>query len=521
MKKIYFLLVVLTPFFSLPLLAQLDNVFGTGGRALATLGTSSDGRAMLIQPADQKIVVAGVTSDGTNSYFAVARFTDSGALDPKFGTGGKIQIPVAAIALEGPSIAIQSNGSIILAGVLIVSNGMSRYGILIRLTSLGQVDFSFSPTGYIQLANVGEAFSVLVQTDDKIVVGGYGGTNYPNTFCVARYSKDGVLDTGFGSGGMVTVYAGNVYAMAFESDGSIIATGLGYGGNTIATIHLSTKGVLDTHFGTNGISTVTVNGNDPVQVRGVTVLDNGFIVLTGYYFPAVTNPTWRYLLVELRGDGTLNPGFAGNGKLAVPCPNYNAYGYGAVQLSGGQLVAVGFLEPTNNGPFRVGLCRVTANGAIDYSFGANGFEITAWSNSSYNVTGYSIALQKDQKIVVGGGLNGGGIIALRYLNPVIIPPPPVVTTVPAALQGVTLTPTDADLRLFPNPAGQTLNVQGLDPSASTLLQVTDVSGRTLLTVRSANETLVPLDIYQLPAGTYFLTLLTDTHRKTLTFVKKR
>jgi hypothetical protein len=62
------------------------------------------------------------------------------------------------------------------------------------------------------------------------------------------------------------------------------------------------------------------------------------------------------------------------------------------------------------------------------------------SNSSYNVTGYSIGLQKDKKITVGGGLAGGGMMALRYLDPVILPPPPVLNAQSPTAQTSTLNP---------------------------------------------------------------------------------
>ena len=50
----------------------------------------------------------------------------------------------------------------------------------------------------------GVVHAVAVQTDGKIVVGGQSNASGQYTFTLARFNTDGSLDTGFGSGGMVT-----------------------------------------------------------------------------------------------------------------------------------------------------------------------------------------------------------------------------------------------------------------------------------------------------------------------------
>lgn len=509
MKKLYPLL-ALAQLFSLSVFAQLDITFNGTGRTSAAIGSSSNGQTMLIQPADNYIVVAGDYLLGSTFGAGLVRYTKDGVLDPNFGFGGRVVLPFNQ-AYDIVSMGIQSNGSIIVCFEITLGNEQD-FPVLVRVTNTGQVDYGFSSTGYIKL-NVTTVHSLLVQADDKIVVG-------CDDWMIARYSKDGVADPSFGTAGVFELPGafGYVKAMAFESDGSIVATGRGT--TNVQTIHLSTKGVWDTKFGTKGISTLTVNNTDPVNIAGITVIPGGQILLTGSYFPAVTNPTWRYLLAELNGDGTYNLGFAGNGKLAIPFANYNATGENAIQLYEGQIVMAGFVTPVGGGPDKVGLCRVTANGAIDNTFGPGGTEITGWSSSKTSVEAYSIALQAG-KIVVGGNLNGAGYMAMRYLNPIILPPPPVVDATTSTVQNSTLSPTDLPLRLYPNPATQTLNVQGLDPSATTLLQVVDAAGHAMLASRSANQTTYTLDISQLPSGTYFLTLSTQTGRRTVSFVKTR
>jgi uncharacterized delta-60 repeat protein len=517
MKKIYLLLFAMLQLLSLPLLAQLDNTFSGDGRASANILSGAYGQAMLIQPKDQKIVVAGEYNDGTQYNIGLVRFTISGDLDTLFGIGGRVLLPFSVGATSPYRVAIQSNGSIIVLGQLIVETGTGRDVVLVRLTPKGQIDYSFSSTGYLVVPQLFDAYALLVQADDKIVVGGRGGTG----FGVIRLSKDGVPDTGFGSGGMFTMAGDHVAAMAFESDGSIIATGLVYG---LAnwTIHLSTTGVQDKTFGTGGISELTVGTNDGVEILGVTVIGNNWIVLTGDYSPPTQGSVVpRLLVVELRADGSLNPTFAGNGKLGITIPNYTSYGWGAVELHEGQLVIAGLMVPKGSGPIQVCLARISANGVPDPAFGPNGVQMVGWSNKSTSVGATAIALQSDQKIVVGGSLYGnGGLMAMRFLNPVIIPPPPVVDAIGSVEDGHALS-TVLPLRLFPNPANNTLNIEGLDASVTTAIQVSDAAGRIVLSARTSGAALYTLDISRLPSATYFFTLITSTHRKTLTFVKTR
>jgi len=70
------------------------------------------------------------------------------------------------------------------------------------LAQSGYLDNSFSSDG-IQvtdlLAGDDEAYSIALQSDGKMVVAGYAGGN----FGVTRYNTDGTLDNSFGSGGKV------------------------------------------------------------------------------------------------------------------------------------------------------------------------------------------------------------------------------------------------------------------------------------------------------------------------------
>ena len=515
MKQLFFLLMLLAP---LALFAQLDNSFGSEGRAAVDFGTPSSGGVSIVQPADQKIVTAGLTTSGGVQYWYLARFTTTGDLDPSFGNGGVCFLAFNIGALEPPCLGIQSNGNIILAGLALGSNYQNPF--LFRITPTGLVDYNFSSSGYVQLHNMDWVGGVVIQSDDKIIVGGSTDNNGSGSITVARLTKDGVYDPSYGSNGIFIGGNGQCNALGVENDGSIIAAGPNYAYEQATALHLSTKGVLDKNFGTKGYAILTVDNTDPIEISGVTVIEDNYIVLTGSYLPDIKNGKQRFLVMELTPQGKYNTAFAGNGKLGVAFSGYDAYGAGAIETWGGRLVVAGRLIP-GKGPVQMGLCRVLSDGTIDNAFGSNGIQVTSWWQNSTSVSATSIVLEKDAKIIVGADLGAQGIGVARYLNPIIIPRPPVITAENSSLGNNNLATTAAALRIFPNPTAQTLHVVGIDPTQNTTLVVTDAGGRVVLTVRPGSVADFSLDIHSLAAGAYFLTINTPEKRVTLPFVKVR
>ena len=66
---------------------------------------------------DGKIVVAGYSNNGSDDDFALVRYTSTGALDTSFGSGGKVTTPIGSGTDDANSVALQSDGKIVAAGV--------------------------------------------------------------------------------------------------------------------------------------------------------------------------------------------------------------------------------------------------------------------------------------------------------------------------------------------------------------------------------------------------------------------
>ncbi|MCP4349586.1 MAG: hypothetical protein GY795_29245, partial [Desulfobacterales bacterium] len=187
------------------------------------------GIGLLIQP-DEKIVVTGISYNGTDNDFAVVRYNTDGSLDTSFGGDGTVTTPVGSGEDMGGFAAVQSDGKIVLAGYSF--NGSDDDFAVVRYNTDGSLDTGFGTGGKLTTpvgSGDDRSYGVCIQSDEKIVITGesYNGSNYD--FAVARYNSDGTLDTAFGNGGIVTADTKNadngIYAAAVQSDGNIVAAG--------------------------------------------------------------------------------------------------------------------------------------------------------------------------------------------------------------------------------------------------------------------------------------------------------
>lgn len=164
------------------------------------VGSGADGiiEAVVIQP-DGKILVGGHFKNFNEIPFAgLVRLNSDGSIDQSFNVGIGFDKYVYAIAL-------QSDQKIIVGGNFLVFNGVSQKRIL-RLNTNGTLDATFeSGTGFSKL----DVRSILVQPDDRILVGGAFYGTYKNIQCsrLIRLQKSGNYDDSFSAPLNNTLYA--------------------------------------------------------------------------------------------------------------------------------------------------------------------------------------------------------------------------------------------------------------------------------------------------------------------------
>jgi uncharacterized delta-60 repeat protein len=183
---------------------DLDATFGTNGQVITAFSGFAAGNAVAVQ-SDGKVVVVGEESND----FTVARYSSGGILDSSFGDGGKVTTDFSDNSDRAYAVAIQTDGKIIVAGSTGSDFALARYN------SNGTLDSSFGDGGKVttnySVSGPGDSGrAVAVQSDGKIVLAGYSydSTEYEE-FALLRYNSNGILDSSFGSGGIVITSIGD------------------------------------------------------------------------------------------------------------------------------------------------------------------------------------------------------------------------------------------------------------------------------------------------------------------------
>jgi uncharacterized delta-60 repeat protein len=243
---------------------SLDTSFDGDGKIATGIAFHDASYSVALQ-SDGKLVAAGhsLTGIGVND-FALVRYNTDGSLDTSFDGDGKVTTDFGGTNDVGQSVAIQSDGKILVAGVS--ANGSSVDFALARYNSDGTLDISFDSDGRVTTsfaAGSDAGSSVTLQPDGKIIVAGQSFNGSNTDFAIARYNADGSLDTTFGDGGKVTTqfggFADEGYSVTLQTDGKIIVAGHSNNGSDadFALVRYNSDGSLDPTFGADTIDVIT------------------------------------------------------------------------------------------------------------------------------------------------------------------------------------------------------------------------------------------------------------------------
>ncbi|MEZ4947520.1 MAG: T9SS type A sorting domain-containing protein [Cyclobacteriaceae bacterium] len=356
---------------------SIDETFDPGS------GASSGISAIALQP-DSKVLIGGtfLFYDDT-PVVRIARLNSDGSLDESFDTG----------LWKGAnywvhSIALQPDGKVLIGGEFTTINGVTR-NRMARLNSDGSLDETFNPG----LGTSGSVYTIALQSDGKIMIGGsffsYNGTNI---FNIARLNSDGSLDETFNPG---FVFINSVTSLAIQSDGNVLVGSIfyQYDGVQIKTIaRVNSNGSLDSTFdpGSGVNNTVWAIGLQP----------DGKVLLGGRFTNYNGVPINRIARVNSNGsfDNTFNLGSGVNGAIH------------SIALQQNDKLLIGGEFSSYNGIPRKNIARVNSNGSLDITFNPG---------SGANKRISTIAIQSDNKVLIGGiftDYNGTQINSIARIN---------------------------------------------------------------------------------------------------------
>jgi len=363
----------------------IDSSFNSG------TGFSNQVNQIVLQP-DGKILVGGVfvIYNGSTSN-RIIRLNSDGSIDSTFTTGAGFNGTVEAIALD-------EFGQILVGGNFTSFVGQTR-NRLVRLNSNGSLDTTL---------NIGTGFSLAVksivsQPDGQIIVGGNFTTykGIPQTRLI-RINYLGVKDTTFNVG---TGFNGQIYSMAQQSDGKIIAVGIftSYNGTQVnGIVRLDSTGAIDSGFvyGTGFDYRGTSVESSDDRIRKVKILSNGQIMIAGGF--TSYNGNLANSLIRLNSDGSYDSQFKiGQG--------FNSAVYDVIAKSNDQYLVVGKFTANNQLNYNR-IVRLNKDNSLDKTFNIG---------TGFNDKVVSAVLQPDGKIIVGGpfsSYNGQNVNGLARIN---------------------------------------------------------------------------------------------------------
>ena len=213
------------------------------------------------RPAAQRPVPAGGPEQG-------GAFNANGTLDTTFGTNGYTVVNFGSTFPFISAIAIDPAGRIVVAGDAQFSNSGPDAMAVARLTANGMLDTTFGSGGSTVIttgANGGSVTSLVVQADNKIVVGGLAITSgYSDQAALVRLTAGGVLDSTFNGSGVFqqTLIPGQdnmINAIVLQpNDGRLLALTMGTGVFSVARFTMA-----DQSAAVSASTTEKVLDNDP------------------------------------------------------------------------------------------------------------------------------------------------------------------------------------------------------------------------------------------------------------------
>lgn len=497
-------------------MAALDSTFGINGYVEVPMGTGTDeGVAIALQP-DGKMVVAGKVQvgSGLNYDFGVMRLWPDGSLDSSFSADGKVVTPVGNGIDEPAAVALDGNGRIYVAGQS--DNGSNYDFAIVRYLPDGALDTTFNHTGKLQRDGSGGfdfCSGMALQPDGKIVLVGYAFINNGYHGLVMRVNPDGSRDTGFGTNGLVTLSFPNsneeLYAISLQTDGKILVGGNSTTNSTtfsLSVIRLNTNGSLDLTFDTDGMATVMASLTNNTCTR-LHALPDGKIIATGN---GAAGTTRNFLAVRLTAAGGLDQGYGNNGFMLLGFGSGDNFCYDSALLPDGKLLMAG--THYNGATLDLGIIKLDANGFPDLNFTSNGTLTTDLAGNKD--IAHAIAVQPDQKILLAGTTENANFqfMVARYTAGIIT----------SLADGGIYTSAKA----FPNPFHGNLQVEfPISQSSEVRVELLDRAGRILLSksewviVSGGMGRVELVDLEELPAGLYFVRILTPGGKWTARAVK--
>ncbi|MCI5115160.1 MAG: hypothetical protein D3921_08515 [Candidatus Electrothrix sp. AW1] len=298
------------------------------------------------------------------------------SLDAGFGDNGKVAVNLGSYGDQANAVLVQPDNKILVGGS--TSSTADLDFMLFRLLADGSLDSEFNIDGKVSTAvgsNDDEVFALALQKDGKILAAGYSSNNGSRDFALARYKSDGSLDRDFGLEGLVVTAVSDsddeITGIAVQDDGKILLTGtaLGDEGRVVVLSRYQQNGNPDTTFADEGFMLSAV-GTD-ARAESLLLTDEGHILIAGTYQEGENT---ALMVLGYHADGYLDTSFGYEGVTVPLDGTVPSAGSGLAIRDDGSILVAGSVG--KSGERDGALFLFGENGLPDRAFGDKGVLIT-------------------------------------------------------------------------------------------------------------------------------------------------
>lgn len=447
-----------------------------------------------------KIIISGFFTTYNNiATNTIARLNTDLTLDTSFLATG----PTAAGGMPS-DVAVQSNHKVIVVGSFAGFNGGSNGHGLARLNFDGSVDTSFNSGGSGFNAVVPAAESCAIQTDQKILIGGYMFTTYNGVACgkVVRLNTDGSIDPSFTFPSVGFAY---VRKIIVQTDGKILVLGSFTGSlfapaTNVQLFRVNADGSFDNTFTPSvAVSTGGTNcGNcyTGFAMTNMVLQPDGKIIAVGAF--SSYNGLARTNIVRLTSSGavdmTFNPSASTDRAILEVI----------LEPMSNKLLVAGEFTSFSGTPVSK-MIRLTTNGMLDTSFNIGSGTLDSTGSTIINNNIVVLKKQPDGKLITGGkftsfnGITAGNITRIFGDNGIQSRGIETWHSEPE----IDINHSDANVKVYPNPSRDVFNIDlGKQASKFTEITVYNLLGSAIYKAHWVNDEINSVDLSGLPTGYY-------------------
>jgi uncharacterized delta-60 repeat protein len=209
---------------------SLPTSFNGTGKELTTFAGGADSINAITLQGSSLVAVGSSQNPSTGvTSIAVAEYLASGALNSKFGSGGKVTTSLRGVDDEATSVAIGPKGVIVVGGLSATGSAaggsLSCDFALVRYTSDGKPDKTFGQAGHV-ITSFGQPSAItqiLVAADGTITASGKTVSSLSSVvtnqleIAIAHYTAKGALDRTFNGTGELVIDLGAVQPSVLRS----------------------------------------------------------------------------------------------------------------------------------------------------------------------------------------------------------------------------------------------------------------------------------------------------------------